>query len=109
MKPTSIDYRQVGQRIRKARHEQGLTLEQLAHAAGISLSYLGHIERGTRSGSVETYLSLADHLRLSLDYLLRGLSLWDLSVAELNPSDDRSDLLREMIRVLSEEKGEWRS
>lgn len=109
MKPVPIDYQQVGQRIRKARHEQGLTLEQLAHAVGISISYLGHVERGSRSGSVETYLALADRLHLSLDYLLRGLSLWDLSVAGLHPSDDRSDLLREMVRVLSEEQSEWDS
>lgn len=109
MRPTAIDYQQVGQRIRKARGEQGLTLEQLARDIGISTSYLGHVERGTRSGSVEIYLALADRLHLSLDYLLRGLSLWDLSVAGLNPSDSRSDLLREMVRVLSEDKSEWSS
>ena len=109
MKPIDIDYQQIGQRIRMARIDQSLTLEQLARESGISTSFLGHVERGTRSGSVETYLALAERLRLSLDYLLRGFSLWDLSVAGLNPGDDRSDLLREMVRVLSEEKGAWSS
>ena len=48
-----VDYEGVGQRILKQRKAKQLTQEQLAENAGISLSFLGHIERGTRVASVE--------------------------------------------------------
>ena len=53
-----IDYKKIGLRIRKQRIEKGLTQEQLAEQAEVSLSFIGHIERGTRVLSVETLARL---------------------------------------------------
>lgn len=66
-----MDYKSLGHRIRKCRIEKHLTQEKLAEMAGISLSFLGHIERGTRKASLETIVSLSNSLEISIDYLLQ--------------------------------------
>lgn len=49
-----VDYVALGQRIRSHRCALHLTQEELAERVGISASFLGHIERGSRVLSVET-------------------------------------------------------
>lgn len=53
----------VGANVRRIRVERGLTQEQLAHDAGIDLTYLGGIERGRRNPSVEVLGRIAKALR----------------------------------------------
>lgn len=65
-----IDYIQMGRRIKQVRKEKHLTQEQLAEACGLSTSFLGHIERGSRVASLETLHSLCRALDVSADYLL---------------------------------------
>ena len=52
----------VGRNVRRLRVERKLTQEQLAHDAGIDLTYLGGIERGRRNPSVDVVGRLADVL-----------------------------------------------
>lgn len=61
----------LGQRIRYYRKEKGMTQEQLAETIGISLSFLGHIERGSRIMSVETLIRFATFFNVSIDDLLQ--------------------------------------
>lgn len=82
-------YKEIGQRIRRLRIEQHLTQEKLAEMTGISLSFLGHIERGTRKMSVETLCNLTDSLRCSADELL-GI---DIPSNASSPSDELSDII----------------
>lgn len=70
-----MDYRLLGARVQRARRINGLTQERLAEMAGISLSFMGHIERGTRKASVETLVALARALGVSTDALLLGTPL----------------------------------
>lgn len=67
-----MDYRLLGDRIRKERVSQGLTQEVLAEKANISVSFMGQIERGERKLSLETLVKIGDVLGVSLDYLLRS-------------------------------------
>jgi len=66
----SIDYTEIGHKIRKARITYSYTQEQLAELCGISTAFLGHIERGTRAMSLETLITICSVLNISLDYLL---------------------------------------
>lgn len=66
----NLDYISMGNRIRLARKAQNLSQEQLAELCGISVSYMGHIERGSRKMSLETLVSLCEALNVSSDYLL---------------------------------------
>lgn len=65
-----IDYAAIGQRIRALRRTVKLTQEELAQQAGISASFLGHIERGSRVLSVETLLALCNALSATPNELL---------------------------------------
>ena len=69
-----FDYVALGQRIRKARKEQGLTQEQLAEACDLSTAHIGHIERGTRALSIESLITISNMLNVSTDYLLLDIS-----------------------------------
>ena len=67
-----IDYKELGKRIRTERRRQDLTQEKLAEMAEISNSFLGHIERGGRTLSIETLAKLANALNLSIEYIICG-------------------------------------
>jgi transcriptional regulator with XRE-family HTH domain len=55
-----------GQRVRFMRSKRGLTQEQLAERAGISVDFLSLIERGKSSPSFENLDELADALEMSV-------------------------------------------
>ena len=60
----------LGKRIRQLRQMRDMTQEQLSEAADISISFLGGIERGAKSPTVETLQKLADALDMTLPELL---------------------------------------
>ena len=53
--------------VRVWREHRGLTQQQLAEAAGISVPYLSQIESGKRRGSAAVLAAIAKKLGLSLD------------------------------------------
>ena len=65
-----MDYSAMGKKIRRKRREMDITQEQLAALVGISTSFMGHIERGTRVPSIETLYRICDALGVSADYLM---------------------------------------
>ena len=65
-----VDYKDLGERIRTLRRRNSLTQEQLAEMVGISASFMGHIERGTRVASLETLVALCNTLRTTPQSLL---------------------------------------
>jgi len=68
----NIDYKELGKRIRSERRRQDLTQEKLAEMADISDSFMGHIERGGRTLSIETLAKLANALNMSIEYIICG-------------------------------------
>ena len=65
-----MDYVALGKRIRKIRLEQQMTQETLASQLGLSTSFIGHIERGSRVMSLETFYTLCCALHTSPSALL---------------------------------------
>jgi len=65
-----MDYRALGQRIKEHRKHFMLTQKQVASVAGMSISFYGHIERGTRVASIATLLTIAHILETTPDVLL---------------------------------------
>lgn len=80
-KPVDI-YANAGAALRRLRKEKGFTLDELSERAEISLSYLSHIERGTRQAPLTTLETLARIL---------GINLYDL----FTPAKPSSSALRE--------------
>ena len=65
--PTSL-----GQRLSDLRERRGWTQKELAERAGISVTFLSEVENDRRNVGSATLLKIADALRASLDYLMRG-------------------------------------
>ncbi|WP_336801388.1 helix-turn-helix domain-containing protein [Kaistia sp. MMO-174] len=59
--------KRVAWNVRRLRVGAGLTQEALAHEAGLDVSYIGRIERGTQNPSIAALEKLA--VRLSVDIL----------------------------------------
>lgn len=63
----------MGWRMREARLELGLTGQLLADRLGLSKSFICLMEEGRSQPSVETLVSVAKVLGLTLDYLFAGV------------------------------------
>ena len=65
-----MDYKRLGERIREERKRLNLTQAQLAEAIDISDTYMGAIERGERSLTLDTLVRLVNRLGVTVDYML---------------------------------------
>ncbi len=65
-----MDYKRLGERIREERLRLHLTQAQLAEAVDISDTYMGAIERGERSLTLDTLVRLVNRLGVTVDYML---------------------------------------
>jgi transcriptional regulator with XRE-family HTH domain len=103
-------YKRLGARLKAARKAKGWTQQDLADKTGLTPAFLSYLENGTRSGSLESLLKLAEALNVEPEQLLAGkvaapgnyagypsLSLEGLSVGE-------GDLVRQMARSLRRKK-----
>ncbi len=68
-----LDYKRIGQRIRQIRKVKGWSQGALAEKCGISMSFMGHIERGTRIMSLDTFVTICEALATRADELLWGV------------------------------------
>lgn len=103
----TIDYKDLGKRVRELRRKLGFTQEILAEKCGISASFLGHIERGTRVASIETLVSLCNLLHVTPQYLLSA------SLNTFEPympnglSDENRNRLSEFLRLAQDTLDNW--
>lgn len=65
-----IDYLKIGQRIKQARIEKGLTQSDLGASVGCSNNHMSHIEVGQTKVSLSMLLKLSYALEKNLDYFL---------------------------------------
>lgn len=61
----------LGKRIRDERIRSGLTQEQTAENIGVSTTYIGLVERGERSITLEKLILLAKCFHVTVDFLLQ--------------------------------------
>jgi len=103
----NIQYRYVGENVRNARLNKGLTIEQLAELADISDSFLGVAERGTSGFSVETIVKLSKALGVTTDSLLLenqpgqnpSSKSETLATILLGCTDDEADFMIEYVKL----------
>jgi transcriptional regulator with XRE-family HTH domain len=76
----------VGVRLRRLRHERGLSQRELA-GPGVSYAYISRIEAGTRRPSVKALRTLARKLGVSPEYLETGSELRAVDERELRLAD----------------------
>ncbi|PKM79858.1 MAG: XRE family transcriptional regulator [Firmicutes bacterium HGW-Firmicutes-14] len=86
-----MNYKKLGERIRNERLSLEITQEVLAEKAGISVSFLGQVERGERKPSLETVVNIANSLGVTVDFLLAD----SYRVVPKNLLDELTYLIRE--------------
>ena len=67
-----FDVEACGAKIKELRKKNGLTQEKLADALNITDSHLRRLENGSRAGSVDILIDLAELFNVTLDYLILG-------------------------------------
>lgn len=85
-----MDYLALGKRIREERLRLNLTQEKLSEDIGISTAYLGQIERGERSLTLDKLVKIAVRLGITVDYLL--------SDSVSSTPDHQTDLILQLLQ-----------
>jgi len=84
----------VGENIRLYRKAKGLTQELLAEKLDVSGSYIGYLERGTKSPSLELLSKIADVFRI------------DPAVLLTSPKGKKNQELQKLLGLLSDKNPE---
>lgn len=99
----------LGKRIRQERILAGMTQEQLAEAVNVSSTYIGYIERGERSVTLDKLIQLANVFHVSVDFLLQDSVSFPTSASDTqllrlwnSASSEQKNLILSLIKsVLS--------
>lgn len=91
--PCEAYYYRIGSSIRKNRQEKGLTQEELAEAAGLSLKMVQKIEAGQKGFRMETIIRIAETLGVSLG-----------SLTDMHREDEGTAFCRELFYELASDK-----
>ena len=109
MEGSHMDYIDLGKRVRARRMELNWTQERLAQEIGVSTSFIGHIERGSRKASIDTLVLLANAMQISTDHLLTG-SL-EVSPDLIKPlkklSTQQKKVMKQVMSTLQDQVEYW--
>ena len=109
MRTQSLVYK-LGVRIRTLRKAAGLTQEQLAEVADISVNFIGYVERGQRAPSIQTLERIAQGLNVRPKDLFEFLEdesnelLYETLIAALRKCT--SDDLHALIQIAKKLAGQ---
>jgi transcriptional regulator with XRE-family HTH domain len=98
-----MDMSMIGSRIRDERKKHSLTLAELSERADISSNFLGNIERGVDTPSVETLLKIANALFVGVDTFVKD-SLEIEHTADSQPDYGSMEIAREVRAMTKTQK-----
>lgn len=107
----ALDYKLMGERLKKARIQKGLTQEQLAEQLKVSIAYISRIETGKTHVNLKRLNELCSSLDTSESYILNGAS--DNSTTYLSSefssilkdcSSKDKELIYQIATIISEKK-----
>lgn len=67
-----LDFKAIGDRIRKQREFLGYTRDYLAEQLSVSTNFCRDIEIGAKGMSIQTLAKISAILKLSIDYIMLG-------------------------------------
>ena len=103
-----MDYVALGKRIRTERTVHKWTQARLAQEVNLSVSFLGHVERGTRKASMETVVAIANAMQVPLESLLSDSLLPLPQTTPYDPLNSRQrKALRQIVRHLRDDLDMW--
>ncbi len=102
-----MNYKALGEKIRAERLKLHFTQEKLAERVSISTAYVGQIERGERSLTLDKLVLIAKELNVTIDYLLsEDIPIKDDNMTETwqqltaNKSESEKAFIIDMLKVL---------
>ena len=104
-----MNYVDLGKRVRARRTELNWTQERLAQEIGVSTSFIGHIERGSRKASIDTLVLLANAMQVSADVLLKGSLKLSEDVVEpvKQLTEGQRYAMQQMLTTMKEQISNW--
>lgn len=105
----ALDYKLIGERLKKARVQKGYTQEKLAEMLDVSIAYLSRIETGATHINLKRLNELCGILDVSESYVLDGAS--NNSASYLNNeldsilkdcTPDKKELIYQIATIISE-------
>ena len=97
-----LDYKAIGERIRRYRKEQNLTQQALAELSNQEPSNISHIERGATKLSLPTIVNIAKALNVSVDILLCDSVINSTHSYIQIASNILSDCTHDEIRIITD-------
>lgn len=68
-----LDFKPIGRRIKSARKARNLTQENLSELIDVTGSYISVIERGVKTPTLDTFIKIANALKVNSDSLLKDV------------------------------------
>ena len=105
----ALDYKLMGERLKKARLKKGYTQEKLAEILNVSVAYLSRIETGAANINLKRLNEICGILGVPEAYILNGVS--DNSKSYLNDelgsilkdcTPEKKELIYQVARIISE-------
>lgn len=107
----ALDYNIIGERLKKARTEKGLTQEKLSEKLDVSIAFLSRIERGSSHISLKRLSQVCDILGITEGSILNGSSnnsetylSSEFEQLLKNVSPEKQKLIYKIAKVISEEE-----
>lgn len=107
----ALDYKLMGERLRKARIKKGFTQEQLAEALKVSIAYVSRIETGKTRVNLKRLNQLCLVLDTTESYILDGAASnsktyldTELSTVLKDCSAEDKELIYQIAAFISEHK-----
>ena len=107
----ALDYNIIGERLKKARTEKGLTQEKLSEKLDVSIAFLSRIERGSSHISLKWLSQVCDILGITEGSILNGSSnnsetylSSEFEQLLKNVSPEKQKLIYKIAKVISEEE-----
>ena len=105
----AVDYKLIGERLKKARLEKGMTQDNLAESLNVSIAYLSRIETGTTKVNLKRLSEICNLLSISEAEIISGASddsenylNNDLSNLLKNCSPEKQRLIYKIANIISE-------
>lgn len=95
----TVNYENVGNKIRERRNFLKVTQENLANDINVSASFISDIENGRRKMSLETMIKISIALKTSLDYFI----LYNVKDVKLK-NNIKYDELKNILGTVDEKK-----
>ena len=109
MENAVVNYVDLGKKIMQLRKDKKMTQKQLAELVGVSMSFMGLIERGERKASLETIVSIANALEVGLNYLLSASLNNVSSELKTDMTLSQRNQMRQMLTDMVHELDGWNS